>query len=85
MNEEIGPGQWVQIKYEMRDGRGNVMEATEDPVEFVYGFSNLVPGLEAALEGLHQGDAVNITIPPEDAYGTRDETSVFEVERDEFS
>lgn len=84
MSDVIGPGQWVQIHYELRDGRGNSLETTEEPVEFVYGYSDLVPGLEAALEGLHQGDAVNITIPPEDAYGTRDETNVFQVERDEF-
>src|SRR4051812_13716444 len=84
MSDVIGPGQWVQIRYELRDGRGNELEATEEPVEFVYGYSGLVPGLEAAIEGLRQGDAVNITIPPEDAYGTRDETNVFHVDRDEF-
>jgi FKBP-type peptidyl-prolyl cis-trans isomerase SlyD len=84
MSDVIGPGQWVQMHYELRDGRGNQLEATDEPVEFVYGYSGLVPGFEEALEGLHQGDAVNITIPPEDAYGTRDETNVFHVDRDEF-
>lgn len=84
MSEGIGPGTWVQIQYEMRDGRGNLLEATEEPVEFVYGYGDLVPGLEGALEGLSQGEAVNITIPPEDAYGTRDEANVFEVDREEF-
>ena len=84
MSDVIGPNQWVQIHYQLLDGRGNELEATDEPVEFVYGYSGLVPGLEAALEGLRQGDAVNITIPPEDAYGTRDETNVFQVEREEF-
>jgi FKBP-type peptidyl-prolyl cis-trans isomerase SlyD len=84
MREGIGPGMWAQIQYELRDGRGNLLERTEEPVEFVYGYSGLVPGLEASLEGLQQGDAVNVSIPPEDAYGTRDETNVFEVDRDEF-
>lgn len=84
MNDVIGPGKWVQIHYELRDGRGNQLETTEEPVEFVYGYSGLVPGLEAALEGLRQGEAVNVTIPPEDAYGTRDESNIFQVDRDEF-
>jgi FKBP-type peptidyl-prolyl cis-trans isomerase SlyD len=84
MGEAIGPQTWVRIQYELRDGRGNQLETTEDPVEFVWGYSHLVPGLESALEGMEQGDAVNVTIPPEDAYGTRDETSVFQVDRGEF-
>jgi FKBP-type peptidyl-prolyl cis-trans isomerase SlyD len=84
MNDVIGPGQWVRIQYQLRDGRGNELETTEEPVEFVFGYSKLVPGLEASLQGLHQGEAVNITIPPEDAYGTRDEANVFHVDREEF-
>ena len=80
----IGPGKWVQIEYELRDGRGNQLEKTEEPVEFVYGSSDLLPAFEEALEGLEQGDAVNISIPPEDAYGTRDESNVFRVDRSEF-
>ena len=84
MPNVIGPGNWVQIEYELRDGRGNQLEKTEEPVEFVYGSSDLLPAFEQALEGLAQGDAVNISIPPEDAYGTRDESNVFKVDRTEF-
>lgn len=84
MRESIGPGMWVQMHYELRDGRGNLLEMTEEPVEFVYGYSNLLPALEQSLAGLCAGDAVNVSIPPEDAYGTRDETNVFAVDREEF-
>jgi FKBP-type peptidyl-prolyl cis-trans isomerase SlyD len=80
----VGPDTWVRIEYELRDGRGNVLESTEEPVEFVYGYSDLLPALEAALEGASKGDAVNVSIPPEDAYGTRDESNVFRVDRTEF-
>jgi FKBP-type peptidyl-prolyl cis-trans isomerase SlyD len=85
MGNVIGPGQWVQLHYTLLDGRGNELEATEEPLEFVYGYGGLEPdGFETALEGLREGDAVNITLPPEEAYGTRDETNVFEVSREEF-
>lgn len=85
MNDAIGPGQWVSLHYTLRDGRGNVLESTEEPLEFVYGYGGLEPpAFEAALEGLREGDVVNITLAPEDAYGTRDETNVFEVAREEF-
>jgi FKBP-type peptidyl-prolyl cis-trans isomerase SlyD len=80
----VGPDTWVRIEYELRDGRGNLLESTEAPIEFVYGFSDLLPALEAALEGAAKGDAVNVSIPPEDAYGTRDESNVFKVDRSEF-
>jgi FKBP-type peptidyl-prolyl cis-trans isomerase SlyD len=81
----VGPGQWVELHYELRDGRGNELEHTEEPLEFVYGYGGLEPpGFERALDGLFQGDVVNITLAPEDAYGTRDEANVFEVEREEF-
>ena len=81
----VGPGQWVELHYELRDGRGNELEHTDEPLEFVYGFGGLEPaGFEPALEGLIEGDVVNITLAPEDAYGTRDEANVFEVEREEF-
>jgi FKBP-type peptidyl-prolyl cis-trans isomerase SlyD len=85
MGNVIGPGQWVQLHYALRDGRGNELESTEEPLEFVYGFGGLEPpAFEEALEGLREGEVVNITLPPEDAYGTRDETNVFEVPREEF-
>jgi len=86
MSTTIGPGRWVQIHYELRDGRGNLLESTydEEPVGFVYGYGKLVPGLEEALEGFSKGELVDVTLQPEDAYGTRDEENVFEVERDEF-
>src|SRR5262249_3413704 len=84
MNDVIGPGQWVQIHYELGAGRGNERASTEDPVQFLDVSSGLVAGLEAALEGLRQGGAVNVTIQPEDAYGTRDESNLFQVDRDEF-
>lgn len=84
MPNHIGPRQWTRIEYELRDGRGNRLEASGEPEEFVWGSSDVLPALEAALEGLSPGDAVNVTLAPEDAYGTRDETNVFKVDRSEF-
>ena len=86
MSHAVGPNLWVRMHYELRDGRGNLLEQSEnnEPLEFVWGFSGLVPGLEAAIEGLHAGDALDVTVPPEDGYGTRDESNVFDVDREEF-
>lgn len=76
---------FAEIHFTLRDGRGNVLEKTDDaPVSFVYGMGTLVPGLEKALDGARAGDVLNVVVPPEDAYGTRNPTDVFDVEREEF-
>lgn len=85
----IGPGMWIRMHYTLRDGRGNLVERTdgpegEGPVEWVVGQGMIVPGLERALDGACAGDVVNITVDPEEAYGLRDETDVFEVDKSEF-
>ncbi len=86
MSAAIGPGMFVRIHYTLRDSRGNLLESTEgdEPHGFVWGMGAVVPGLEMALEGARKGDVVNATVAPEDAYGLRDDTDVFEVDRDEF-
>jgi FKBP-type peptidyl-prolyl cis-trans isomerase SlyD len=86
MSVEIGPGAFVKIHYNLRDSRGNLLESTdhEEPHSFVWGLGAVVPGLEMALEGSRAGDVVNVTVAPEDAYGLRDDTDVFDVEREEF-
>jgi FKBP-type peptidyl-prolyl cis-trans isomerase SlyD len=84
MSLVIGPDTFVKIHYDLRDGRGNLLESTENPAEFVWGYETLLPALEQALEGLAKGDVINLSLEPEDGYGTRDEDGVFAVAKDEF-
>lgn len=42
-----------------------------EPLYYLHGFHNVVVGLEKALEGKAIGDAIEITLQPEDAYGPR--------------
>lgn len=86
MPTAIGPGAHVTIHYTLRDGRGNLLETTDadDPQTFVWGYRTVVPGLELALEGAFAGDVIDVTVAPEDGYGLRDDTDIFEVERSEF-
>lgn len=41
------------------------------PLFYLHGFHNVVVGLEKALEGKQVGDAIEITLQPDDAYGLR--------------
>jgi FKBP-type peptidyl-prolyl cis-trans isomerase SlyD len=53
--------------------RGNVLEESfdGDPLHYLHGFHNVIVGLERALEGKQEGDAIDIVLQAEDAYGHR--------------
>lgn len=83
----VGPGTFVELHYTLRAARGAVLERTRDagePLGFVWGDGEMVPGVEAALEGACEGDVITVEVPAEDAYGPRSERDIFAVERSEF-
>ncbi len=52
-----------------------VLEDSRDtePVVYLHGHKTMMPGLEKALEGKATGETVSVTLPPEEAYGPRQE------------
>jgi FKBP-type peptidyl-prolyl cis-trans isomerase SlyD len=84
----IQPNTHVTLDYELKGDDGEVIDASEgeggEPIRYVHGYGMLVPGLEAALVGLHSGDEREVVVPAEAGYGERDETLVLEIERSEF-
>lgn len=87
MAEAIELERWVTLHYELKDSRGNLLAKTEEPVEFVYGLGSVPQTLEpalGALEGAAAGDVFTLTLSPEEAFGTRDESNVYQVPREEF-
>jgi len=56
-----------------------------DPLTVEVGEGNVIEGLENALQGLEEGDDPTVAIPPEAAYGYRDEDDVKEISTAEFS
>ena len=68
----------VTIKYTLRDEEGAVLDSTEgrDPLTYLHGAGNLVPGVEEALEGKSAGEEVKVTVSPEKGYGVREEDNV---------
>lgn len=76
----------VSIHYSLTDKSGEVLDTSQGgkPLAYLHGRGNLIHGLEKELEGKEEGDKFNITIPPEEAYGTRDENLVRQVPRSAF-
>ncbi len=64
-----------------------ILESTEDgePIEFIQGIGQIIPGLENALYEMTVGEKKTVVIEPEDAYGIYDEESLEVARKDEFS
>jgi FKBP-type peptidyl-prolyl cis-trans isomerase SlyD len=71
----------VELAYTMRDEAGAEIETTEGarPFSYVHGQQQLPPALEHALDGLAIGDEKDVTLSPDQAYGTVDPTAFMEV------
>ena len=82
--DNVATGVVVGIDYRLTVEDGTEVDSTtgRDPLHYLHGHGNIVPGLETALEGLEQGASVDVELQPEDAFGVRDEQRVIEVERE---
>jgi FKBP-type peptidyl-prolyl cis-trans isomerase SlyD len=65
---------------------GKLVDASEEnePIEFIQGYQNIIPGLEKELYGMTVGDSKEITVASKDAYGELDPKAFVEVPRSEF-
>ena len=61
----------VAFSYVLTDESSNELErsTSEDPMVYLHGHRNMMAGVEEALAGKQEGDALNVTLPPERAYG----------------
>ena len=68
----------VQLHYTLKDADGKQIESTagHDPIAYLQGHNNMIPGFEEAVEGKQAGDKLEITVTPENGYGHRVEGSV---------
>ena len=71
--ETVAKGKVVLIHYTLTDESGQVVDSTngQDPMPYLHGARNIVPGLEKALEGRSVGDKLKVKIPPQAGYGPR--------------
>jgi len=62
----------VMINYVLKDNEGNQLDASNgEPLAYLQGHHNLIPGLEKELEGKTVGDKFTVTIPAAEAYGEK--------------
>ena len=84
---QVSKDKVVSIDYTLTDKDGQVIDTSsgKEPLAYLHGSGNIIPGLESALEGKAEGEQVKVTVPPEKAYGVRSEQMVQAVPRTAFA
>lgn len=86
MGDTVANDMVVGLEYVLRLDSGQEIDRSEagDPLEYLHGHANIIPGLESELGGLEVGDAKDVTVGPADAYGEYDPDIVEEYPRSNF-
>jgi FKBP-type peptidyl-prolyl cis-trans isomerase 2 len=79
-------GDTVKIHFTCKLEDGTVFDtsAGKEPLDFVIGDHQVMPGLEEAVIGMGQGESKSVIIPPEKAFGPHLKEKVHTVARDQF-
>jgi len=68
----IGDSLVVSMHYKLTDNGGNVIDSSEgmeEPLTYLHGAGNLISGLEKALVGKVENDALTVKVQPAEGYG----------------
>jgi FKBP-type peptidyl-prolyl cis-trans isomerase SlyD len=76
----------VSFEYTLTDPAGKTLDTSvgREPLSYLHGASNIIPGLEAEMTGKQAGDAFKVTVPAAQAYGEREQQLIHPVPRASF-
>lgn len=82
----IENGKVVSIHYTLTDDEGATIDSSDggDPLTYLHGSGNIIPGLENALVGKTKGDSLDVSVEPEQGYGPHVPEMVQQVPREAF-
>ena len=77
----------ASIHYTLKNADGEVLDTSEgqEPLHYVHGAQNIVPGLEKELEGKTAGDKLTVVVDPIDGYGEYNAELIQELPKDMFA
>jgi len=80
------PRKVFELDYKLKNAEGQVVDTSQggEPMVFLEGSGQVVPGLEKALQNRVAGEMLDVTIPPELGYGRRDPELVQTVHISQF-
>jgi len=79
-------GDTVRVHYTgtLADGTEFDSSAGRDPLDFVLGSGQVIPGFDDAVAGLAVGESTTVTIPAGEAYGAKDPEALRVIPRTAF-
>lgn len=82
----IGDNSVVSMHYKLTDNDGNVIDSSEgmEPLTYLHGAGNIIPGLENALIGKVAEDSLTVKVKPSDGYGEVMEDLIQTIDKSAF-
>jgi FKBP-type peptidyl-prolyl cis-trans isomerase SlyD len=76
----------VSLDYSLHLGDGAVVDSSSggEPLTYLHGSGQIIPGLEKAIDGMEAGESKQLVVPPAEGYGERDPENVQEVAKEQF-
>jgi FKBP-type peptidyl-prolyl cis-trans isomerase SlyD len=76
----------VSFHYTLKNNQGDIIDDSADstPLDYLHGHGNIIAGLENELAGKEAGDHINVTLPPEKAYGGHNPSLVQKVAQNDL-
>ncbi len=89
MSEEtsvVSEGKVVVFHYTLKNDEGETIESSRDaqPLPYLHGVGQIVPGLEKKMEGKGEGDTFDVEVAPSEGYGEVQGPGPQQVDRTEF-
>ena len=83
--DSVQNGVVVSMEYTLKID-GEVIDSSEgqDPLEFLTGHGNIIPGLEDEMIGMKIGDSKDVVVAPADGYGEYDDEAFLDVPKNQF-
>lgn len=77
----------VSFHYTLTDQDGLQLETSHEgqPMVYLHGARNIIPGLEHAMAGKSVGDEFQVTVEPAEAYGERTDANLLRIPAKRFS
>jgi FKBP-type peptidyl-prolyl cis-trans isomerase SlyD len=83
---QIREGSQVALEYTLSDENGAVIESNKgkQPLNYIHGKSQIIPGLEKELSGMKVGEEKKIQVKPEEGYGPVNPEAFQEISKDKL-
>jgi FKBP-type peptidyl-prolyl cis-trans isomerase SlyD len=83
--DSVQDGVVVSIEYTLHID-GELLDTSEgqEPLQFLAGHRNIIPGLESEMRGMKIGDSKDVVVQPADGYGEFDDEAFMNVPREQF-